>query len=242
MKKVAFISGGSRGIGAAAAKLFCQNGYFSVIGYNQNQAAALALVQQLQQQGLQAAAVQCDVRDEQQVQSAIAFAEAQGELAVVVNSAGVSHFAQIQDESAAEMDEVFAVNTRGTMLVCREAARGMIARHAGSMINISSMWGVVGASCEAVYSASKAAIIGFTKALAKELAASGITVNCIAPGVIDTDMNRQLGEQLLAELAADTPLGRIGRAEEVAQAALFLASDRASFITGAVLPVTGGCC
>ncbi|MBQ9959808.1 MAG: SDR family NAD(P)-dependent oxidoreductase, partial [Oscillospiraceae bacterium] len=193
MKKVAFISGGSRGIGAAAAKLFCQNGYFSVIGYNQNQAAALALVQQLQQQGLQAAAVQCDVRDEQQVQSAIAFAEAQGELAVVVNSAGVSHFAQIQDESAAEMDEVFAVNTRGTMLVCREAARGMIARHAGSMINISSMWGVVGASCEAVYSASKAAIIGFTKALAKELAASGITVNCIAPGVIDTDMNRQLG-------------------------------------------------
>ena len=238
MKKVAFISGGSRGIGAAAAKLFCQNGYFSVIGYNQNQAAAQALVQQLQQQGLQAAAVQCDVRDEQQVQSAIAFAEAQGELAVVVNSAGISHFAQIQDESAAEMDEVFAVNTRGTMLVCREAARGMIARHAGSMINISSMWGVVGASCEAVYSASKAAIIGFTKALAKELAASGITVNCIAPGVIDTDMNRQLGEQLLAELAADTPLGRIGRAEEVAQAALYFA--KAPFVTGQVLSVDGG--
>ena len=238
MKKVAFISGGSRGIGAAAAKLFCQNGYFSVIGYNQNQAAAQALVQQLQQQGLQAAAVQCDVRDEQQVQSAIAFAEAQGELAVVVNSAGISHFAQIQDESAAEMDEVFAVNTRGTMLVCREAARGMIARHAGSMINISSMWGVVGASCEAVYSASKAAIIGFTKALAKELAASGITVNCIAPGVIDTDMNRQLGEQVLAELAADTPLGRIGKAEEVAQAALYFA--KAPFVTGQVLSVDGG--
>ncbi|MBQ9960030.1 MAG: SDR family oxidoreductase, partial [Oscillospiraceae bacterium] len=184
------------------------------------------------------AAVQCDVRDEQQVQSAIAFAEAQGELAVVVNSAGISHFAQIQDESAAEMDEVFAVNTRGTMLVCREAARGMVARHAGSMINISSMWGVVGASCEAVYSASKAAIIGFTKALAKELAASGITVNCIAPGVIDTDMNRQLGEQLLAELAADTPLGRIGRAEEVAQAALYFA--KAPFVTGQVLSVDGG--
>ncbi|MBQ4093856.1 MAG: SDR family oxidoreductase [Oscillospiraceae bacterium] len=238
MKKVAFISGGSRGIGAAAAKLFCQNGYFSVIGYNQSQSAAQALVQQLQQQGLQAAAVQCDVRDEQQVQSAIAFAEAQGELAVVVNSAGVSHFAQIQDESAAEMDEVFAVNTRGTMLVCREAARGMVARHAGSMINISSMWGVVGASCEAVYSASKAAIIGFTKALAKELAASGITVNCIAPGVIDTDMNRQLGEQLLVELAADTPLGRIGKAEEVAQAALYFA--KAPFVTGQVLSVDGG--
>ena len=238
MKKVAFISGGSRGIGAAAAKLFCQNGYFSVIGYNQSQAAALALVQQLQQQDLQAAAVQCDVRDEQQVQSAIAFAEAQGELAVVVNSAGISHFAQIQDESAADMDEVFAVNTKGTMLVCREAARGMIARHAGSMINISSMWGVVGASCEAVYSASKAAIIGFTKALAKELAESGITVNCIAPGVIDTDMNRQLGEQVLAELAADTPLGRIGKAEEVAQAALYFA--KAPFVTGQVLSVDGG--
>ena len=238
MKKVAFISGGSRGIGAAAAKLFCQNEYFSVIGYNQSQAAAQALVQQLQQQGLQAAAVQCDVRDEQQVQSAIAFAEAQGELAVVVNSAGISHFAQIQDESVADMDEVFAVNTRGTMLVCREAARGMVARHAGSMINISSMWGVVGASCEVVYSASKAAIIGFTKALAKELAASGITVNCIAPGVIDTDMNRQLGEQLLAELAAETPLGRIGKAEEVAQAALYFA--KAPFVTGQVLSVDGG--
>ena len=165
--KVVFISGGSRGIGAAAAELFCENGYFSVVGYCENEAAAQQLVLQLTQRGYAAAAVRCDVRSEAQVQQAVAFAAAQGELAAVINSAGISHFAQIQDESAADMDEVFAVNTRGSMLVCREAAKHMLQSHSGSIINISSMWGMVGASCESVYSASKAAVIGFTKALAK---------------------------------------------------------------------------
>lgn len=236
--KVVFISGGSRGIGAAAAELFCENGYFSVVGYCENEAAAQQLVLQLTQRGYAAAAVRCDVRSEAQVQQAVAFAAAQGELAAVINSAGISHFAQIQDESAADMDEVFAVNTRGSMLVCREAAKHMLQNHSGSIINISSMWGMVGASCESVYSASKAAVIGFTKALAKELAASGITVNCIAPGVIDTDMNRVLGQQTLDALAQETPVGRIGTPREVAQAALYLAS--ASFVTGQVLAVDGG--
>ena len=236
--KVVFISGGSRGIGAAAAELFCENGYFSVVGYCENEAAAQQLVLQLTQRGYAAAAVRCDVRSEAQVQQAVAFAAAQGELAAVINSAGISHFAQIQDESAADMDEVFAVNTRGSMLVCREAAKHMLQNHSGSIINISSMWGMVGASCESVYSASKAAVIGFTKALAKELAASGITVNCIAPGVIDTDMNRPLGQQTLDALAQETPVGRIGTPREVAQAALYLAS--ASFVTGQVLAVDGG--
>ena len=236
--KVVFISGGSRGIGAAAAELFCENGYFSVVGYCENEAAAQQLVQQLTQRGYGAAAVRCDVRSEAQVQQAVAFAAAQGELAAVINSAGISHFAQIQDESAADMDEVFAVNTRGSMLVCREAAKHMLQNHSGSMVNISSMWGMVGASCEAVYSASKAAVIGFTKALAKELAASGITVNCIAPGVIDTDMNRALGQQTLDTLAQETPVGRIGTPREVAQAALYLAT--APFVTGQVLAVDGG--
>ena len=236
--KVVFISGGSRGIGAAAAELFCENGYFSVVGYCENEAAAQQLVLQLTQRGYAAAAVRCDVRSEAQVQQAVAFAAAQGELAAVINSAGISHFAQIQDESAADMDEVFAVNARGSMLVCREAAKHMLQNHSGSIINISSMWGMVGASCESVYSASKAAVIGFTKALAKELAASGITVNCIAPGVIDTDMNRPLGQQTLDALAQETPVGRIGTPREVAQAALYLAS--ASFVTGQVLAVDGG--
>ena len=236
--KVVFISGGSRGIGAAAAELFCENGYFSVVGYCENEAAAQQLVLQLTQRGYAAAAVRCDVRSEAQVQQAVAFAAAQGELAAVINSAGISHFAQIQDESAADMDEVFAVNTRGSMLVCREAAKHMLQNHSGSIINISSMWGMVGASCESVYSASKAAVIGFTKALAKELAASGIMVNCIAPGVIDTDMNRVLGQQTLDALAQETPVGRIGTPREVAQAALYLAS--ASFVTGQVLAVDGG--
>ena len=236
--KVVFISGGSRGIGAAAAELFCENGYFSVVGYCENEAAAQQLVLQLTQRGYAAAAVRCDVRSEVQVQQAVAFAAAQGELAAVINSAGISHFAQIQDESAADMDEVFAVNTRGSMLVCREAAKHMLQNHSGSIINISSMWGMVGASCESVYSASKAAVIGFTKALAKELAASGITVNCIAPGVIDTDMNRVLGQQTLDALAQETPVGRIGTPREVAQAALYLAS--ASFVTGQVLAGDGG--
>lgn len=236
--KVVFISGGSRGIGAAAAELFCENGYFSVVGYCENEAAARQLVLQLTQRGYAAAAVRCDVRSEAQVQQAVAFAAAQGELAAVINSAGISRFAQIQDESAADMDEVFAVNTRGSMLVCREAAKHMLQNHSGSIINISSMWGMVGASCESVYSASKAAVIGFTKALAKELAASGITVNCIAPGVIDTDMNRPLGQQTLDALAQETPVGRIGTPREVAQAALYLAS--ASFVTGQVLAVDGG--
>ena len=236
--KTVLITGASRGIGAAAAELFCENGYFSVVGYCENGAAAQQLVGQLTQRGYSAAAVRCDVRDEAQVQQAVAFAAAQGELAAVVNSAGISHFAQIQDESAADMDEVFAVNTRGSMLVCREAAKYMLQHHSGSIVNISSMWGMVGASCESVYSASKTAIIGFTKALAKELAASGITVNCIAPGVIDTDMNRALGQQTLDALAQETPVGRIGTPREVAQAALYLAS--APFVTGQILAVDGG--
>ena len=241
MSKTVLITGASGGIGSACVRLFAASGYKVAVHYNSDEAAANKLKDELHGNGCEAVCVCADLRDEAQVNKMFADVESRlGEVDVLVNNAGVSQQKLFTDTTPADYDFVFGVNTLGTVNCCRAALPAMIRRKSGRIINVSSMWGVSGASCEVLYSASKAAVIGFTKALAKEVGPSGITVNCIAPGVINTKMNKNLSEEDMAVLSDETPLCRIGEPEEVAHAVVFLASDKASFITGQILGVDGG--
>lgn len=241
MNPVALITGASRGIGAACARRFARSGYSVAILYRSRADLAEALVQELIAEGQDAFCLQADVADRAQ-----AFAAAEEVLRryrridVLVNNAAIAQQKLFTDITEEEWDRMFAVNVKGAFNMTQAALPGMISRRSGSIVNISSMWGQVGASCEVHYSASKAALIGMTQALAKEVGPSGVRVNCIAPGVIETDMNAHLDEETLAALSEETPLMRIGAPDEVARAALYLCSDGASFITGQVLGVNGG--
>ena len=228
--KLAVITGGSRGIGAAAVSAFRKQGYEVAFFYASDHAAAQAVAQRTGAQ-----AIRCDVSDASAVEAAFARL---GTAQVLVNNAAVSHTGLIQDISPAQWDRLFAVNVRGVYNCVRAALPGMLERQDGCILNVASMWGQVGASCEVCYSATKGAVIALTKALAKELAPSHIRVNAVSPGVIDTDMNGHLSAQEMDELAQQTPLERIGRPEEVAQALVYLAD--AQFVTGQILPVNGG--
>ncbi|MDY2719973.1 MAG: SDR family oxidoreductase [Candidatus Faecousia sp.] len=228
--KLAVITGGSRGIGAAAVSAFRKQGYEVAFFYASDPAAAQAVAQRTGAQ-----AIRCDVSDAAAVEAAFARL---GTAQVLVNNAAVSHTGLIQDISPAQWDRLFAVNVRGVYNCVRAALPGMLERQNGCILNVASMWGQVGASCEACYSATKGAVIALTKALAKELAPSHIRVNAVSPGVIDTDMNSHLSAEEMDELAQQTPLERIGRPEEVAQALVYLAD--AQFVTGQILPVNGG--
>ena len=212
MSKSVLITGGSRGIGAATAVYFARMGYKVAITYNKSIYAAKAMKETMALNGTEFLAIPCDVAQPVQVESAVnQTVSAFGGLDVMINNAGIALNKLITDTTNDEWQNILNTNLSGVFYGCRAAARVMIPRQSGSIVNLSSIWGKVGASMEVAYSATKAGIIGLTKALAKELGPSGIRVNCIAPGVIDTEMNQNLSPADLAALADDTPLCRIGR-------------------------------
>lgn len=240
MTKTVLITGGAGGIGSAIAAKFAFAGYNVAISYCKSEAQALALCERLSGQ-TRTLAVRADVRDIEEVEAMAAHIRAVfGGVDILINNAGVSQIKLFTDCSAQEITESLDVNLKGAMLVSKTFAPQMVADKYGRIVNISSMWGICGASCEVPYSAAKAGLIGFTKALAKELGPSGITVNCVAPGLIATPMNDSLDKASLDAIIQDTPLCRIGTPEDVAEAVFFLASDAASFITGQTLTVDGG--
>lgn len=233
--KTVFVTGASGGIGEAIAKKFAENGYFVGVGYNTNREKAENLAKEID-----GVAVKADVSDEKSVAAALSdFLLRAGRLDVLVNSAGIAlPIKTLLDTTSKEFDKAFSVNVKGVYNCCKAAIPAML-DGGGSIINISSMWGVTGGSCEAIYSASKAAVIGFTKALAKEYAAAGITINCVAPGYIDTPMNDNLSDENKKLAIADIPVGRVGEGEDVAKAVFYLA-ENGGFVTGEVLSVNGG--
>ena len=232
MGKKALVTGSSRGIGAAAVQALAADGWDVTVHYHQSEAAARALAERLH-----APALRADVRDPSQV---AALFDAAGPVDLLVCSAGVAQYGLLTDTDEAAWRQVLAVNTDGAYRCCRAAIPHMVRQKSGCILLISSVWGLYGASCEAAYSASKAALIGLTKALAKELGPSGIRVNCVCPGVIDTDMLAQFDQADRQALADETPLGRLGTPEDVARLIAFLASDKASFITGQIIGCDGG--
>lgn len=231
------VTGGSGGIGRAICLAFALEGFDIAFCYDKNGDGAEETAELLRKAGAGVQVFHCDVSDEKSVEEM--FSSVYG-LEILVNNAGISSFGLIQEISLAQWERVFRVNMTGAFLCTRAAIPKLLRRGNGCIVNISSMWGEVGASCEAVYSSCKAGIIGFTKALAKELGPSGIRVNCVSPGVIDTDMNKELDDETINALCRDTPLMRIGSPEDVAGVIGFLASPDSGFITGQVLPVNGG--
>lgn len=227
--KTVLITGGVRGIGKSTALAFLKKGYRVCVTYSRDEASAKEIA------ALGVETYQAEAENEN---AARALFEKIGAVDVLVNNAGISLIKQIQDVTAEEFDRVFAVNVRGAFLYAREAAKGMIARKSGLIVNVSSVWGEVGGSCESVYSASKAALIGFSKALAKELGWSGIRVNSISPGVIDTKMNAHFSQEERNGLLEEIPMGRLGKGDDVAKAVLFLEENE--YITGVDIPVNGG--
>lgn len=239
--KYALITGGSRGIGAAAARLFARRGWGVAVGFHHGEGEARALAQELSALDVPALAVRADVADARQVGEMVDnVLENFCQLDILVCSAGISHLGLISQIDEDQWRRLFAVNVDGVHHCCRAVLPHMLEHKSGSIVTVSSMWGQVGASCEAAYSATKGAVIAYTKALAKELGPSNIRVNCVAPGVIDTEMNVHLSPDDLAALAEETPLGRIGTPEEAAAVIAFLASDEASFLTGQVVAPNGG--
>lgn len=241
MKKVALVTGSSRGIGRAVAAELARSGYAVCINYIERQDKAEELLAQLTAEGCEAMVFRADVSKRAEVNAmAAAVKERFGPVTLLVNNAGVAGQCLFQDVTDELWDRYFSVNLNGARNNIQAVLPDMIHEKAGCIINISSIWGQHGASCEVTYSCTKHALIGLTRSLAMELAPSGIRVNCVAPGVIDTDMVKVLGDDVLKDLAQQTPLGRLGTPEDIAHAVAFLASDRASFITGQVLASDGG--
>lgn len=241
MNRTVLITGASRGIGAAAARRFAEAGDRVAVNYVNNKNLAQGLVADLLSSGYQAKAFRADISCMTDVIRMLNDVHlAFGPVDVLVNNAGIAEqkvFAEITEQ---DWDRMFGTNVKGMYFCAQAVLSDFLQKQAGSIINVSSVWGITGASCEVHYSAAKAAVIGFTKALAKELAPSGVRVNCVAPGVIATDMNAALSEETLAGLREETPLGAIGTPEQIAESIHFLASGQAGFITGQVLSPNGG--
>lgn len=239
--KTVLITGASRGIGRVAAVLFGKNGYNVIVNYCNNAAAAEQVCAEIRDFGGCAEPFCADVSDRSAVDKMAEFAVSRfGGADVLVNNAGIAEQIMFCDITVEKWDRLFDVDVKGVYNCTQALLPHMVHEKYGRIINISSMWGITGASCEVHYSAAKAAVIGFTKALAKELGPSGITVNAVAPGVVDTEMNGLLDDDTMECLKEETPLGRIGSPEDIAQSILYLASEGASFITGQVLSVNGG--
>lgn len=220
MKKV-LITGGATGIGKATALLFKQKGYDVFITYNQSEPDFDGITK-----------IKCNLENENEI---IELFNQIKSIDILVNNAGISLIKQINDTTAEEYDKIMRINARSYFLCSREAVKLMLKSHSGAIVNVSSMWGQLGASCEIAYSMSKAAVIGLSRSLAQELAPSGITVNCVCPGIIDTRMNSMLEK---SELEEEVPIGRLGTAEEVADAIYFLSQNK--YITSQILGVNGG--
>ena len=220
MKKV-LITGGATGVGKATALLFKQKGYDVFITYNQSEPNFDGITK-----------IKCNLENENEI---IELFNQIGSIDILVNNAGISLIKQINDTTAEEYDKIMRINARSYFLCSREAVKLMLKSHSGAIVNVSSMWGQLGASCEIAYSMSKAAVIGLSRSLAQELAPSGITVNCVCPGIIDTRMNSMFEK---SELEEEVPIGRLGTAEEVADAIYFLSQNK--YITSQILGVNGG--
>lgn len=239
MSKVALITGGSGDIGRAICSHFAENGYSVAIHYMGNKESAAKLENELTSKGLTAKAFKCDIRLESEVDSMVSKIEnTLGAVDVLVNNAGVSLIKLFDETTLDEWNDIIGVNLTGAFLCSKRVIKKMISRKSGSIINVASMWGQVGASCEVAYSASKGGMIAMTKALAQEVGLSGIAVNCVSPGMIDTKMNNHLNEEEVEAIREEIPLGTIGQPIDVAKACLQLAES--SFITGQVLGVNGG--
>lgn len=241
MQKAALITGSSRGIGHAIAAELAREGWPVCINYLTHAQEAEDLAQALRQEGHPAIAVQADVADRAQVRRMVRLCEHQlGPVELLVNNAGISVSGLFQDMDDDGWDRMLAVNLTGARNACMEVLPHMISEKRGCIVNISSIWGLRGASCEVAYACTKAAIVGLTRSLAAEVAPSGIRVNCVAPGCIDTDMVKMLGDETRSMLIDETPLGRLGTPEDIAHAVAFFASEKASFLTGQVLTADGG--
>ena len=241
MEKIALVTGASRGIGRAIATELARRGWAVAIGYRVRRDKVEELAQQLTEAGCRAMICQADVSRREEVEAMVRRVEENfGPVSLLVNNAGIAGQSLFQELTEERWHEFFSVNVDGAFYASRAVLPHMLHEHTGCIVNISSIWGQRGASCEVAYSATKAALIGLTRSLAAELAPSHIRVNCVAPGVIRTDMLDELPEELLPQLAEQTPLGRLGTPEDIAAAVAFLADPAAGFITGQVLTCDGG--
>lgn len=238
---VVLVTGASRGIGAAIARAFACEGCDVAVNYHKNAENAESLCKELKEKGVRAISVQADVSDGAHVSAMFETVRRElGDPDILVNNAGISMFGLLTDLSDEDWQRMLSTNLSSVFYCCKAALPAMIRAHRGVIVNIASMWGEVGASCEAAYSAAKAGVIGLTKALAKEVGPSGVRVNAVSPGVVMTDMMAGFSEQDIAALKEESPLMMTGAPADIADAVLYLASDKARFVTGQVLPVNGG--
>lgn len=240
MKKTALVTGGSGGIGSEVCKALAEDGWQVAVCYKSGRAAAEALVTELKGQGLCAEAFHCDIGDRESIERCISeVRDSFGMVTLLVNNAGTADIELFTDMTDEKLCEMLEINLLGAMRMSRGVLTDMIREHTGNIINITSVWGEKGASCEVAYSAAKAGLIGFTKALAREVVISGIRVNCISCGMIDTKMNGELTEEDVRAIVDDIPAGRIGLPRDVANAVRFLSSEGADYIHGQVIRVDG---
>lgn len=240
-KGIVLVTGASRGIGKTTAERFARAGYAVVLHYHTGQKEAEIMANQLQQSGCHVMLKQADLRDSYQVLQMVQFIERTwGPIEILINNAGIAQQKLFTDLTDEDWHNMFAVHVDGTFYCCRAVLPAMIQQRHGCIVNISSMWGQTGGSCEVHYSAAKGAVQALTKALAKEVGPSGIRVNCVAPGVIQTEMNQLLEEETLTALQEETPLQILGTTQDVANTIYFLATDEAAFITGQIIAVNGG--